>query len=187
VLLLPAILAGWLVGVVRARSFGRPYQLPELRFLWLVFVAFLPQFAVLYLPGLRKLLPDLWTAILLTASQLILLGFAWLNRARPGMGILFAGAALNFTVMAANRGFMPISPKTAGHLNPNLDVPSGSRFGLKDILLPPEATRFEWLADRFLLPAWFPYQAAFSAGDVLIALGVFVLLAYQDVHKRNST
>ncbi len=186
-LLLPAILAGWLVGVVRARSFGRPYQLPELRFLWLVFIAFLPQFAILYLPGLRRQIPDSWSAILLSASQLILLGFAWLNRTQPGMGILFAGAALNFTVMAANRGFMPISPRTAGRLDPDLDVPPGSRFGLKDILLPPEATRFEWLADRFLPPAWFPYQVAFSAGDVLIALGVFVLLARQDATTRNST
>jgi hypothetical protein len=33
------------------------------------------------------------------------------------------------------------------------------------------------LADRFLPPTWFPYQVAFSLGDVFIALGVFWLLA----------
>jgi len=57
------------------------------------------------------------------------------------------------------------------------DVQPGSRFGAKDILLHPQNTRFEWLADRFLLPTWFPYQAAFSLGDVFIALGIFYLLA----------
>jgi hypothetical protein len=39
------------------------------------------------------------------------------------------------------------------------------------------------MADRFLLPAWSPYQVAFSLGDVFIALGAFGILAYQ---KSNT-
>ena len=99
------------------------------------------------------------------------------------MKILICGFALNFAVMAANNGFMPISPQTASRLVSHsvlLDVQPGDRFGIKDILLPPQDTRFEWLADRFLPPGWFPYQVAFSLGDVLIALGVFWLLARQN-------
>jgi hypothetical protein len=90
--------------------------------------------------------------------------------------------------MTANRGFMPISPETASRLIPQEileDIPAGNRFGLKDILLPPEQTRFEILADRFLPPAWFPYQAAFSLGDVFIAFGVFWLLASQNQIALN--
>jgi hypothetical protein len=82
--------------------------------------------------------------------------------------------------MTTNGGFMPISPQTASHLvSEDLlqDAQSGSRFGTKDILLRPEDTRFEWLTDRFLPPAWFPYQVAFSLGDVFIAFGAFWLLA----------
>jgi hypothetical protein len=88
--------------------------------------------------------------------------------------------ALNLAVMAANSGFMPISPQTASRLVSEerlLDIQPASRFGAKDILLHPQDTRFEWLADRFLPPGWFPYQVAFSLGDVFIALGVFWLLA----------
>lgn len=147
-----------------------------------MFVAFLPQFAVLYLPDIRGQVSDAVAGSLLIASQILLLGFAWLNRGLPGMKILLIGAALNFTVMAANGGFMPISPQTASRLVPEeavADIPVGERFGTKDILLPAEDTRFELLADRFLPPVWFPYQVAFSLGDVFLAIGVFRLLAGQ--------
>lgn len=192
-ILLTAVALGLAVGLGMARLRGQPYQLPDLRHLWLVFIAFLPQFAILYVPGLRQQISDEWAGMLLTASQLLLLGFAWLNRKLPGMMVLIIGAALNFTVMTANGGFMPISPQTASHLVSQetlADIPTGSRFGVKDILLEPEATRFEILADRFLPPAWFSYQVAFSLGDVFLAVGVFWLLASQPQNasepKRNS-
>jgi hypothetical protein len=118
----------------------------------------------------------------------LLLGFAWLNRRLPGMMTLLLGAALNFTVIAANRGFMPISPQTASHLVPQTvleNIQPGERFGTKDILLLSQDTRFEWLADRFLPPAWSAYQVAFSFGDVLIAAGIFWLLAFQGLSDKN--
>lgn len=180
--LLVSVLAGLAAGMGWAWLRKQPYQPPDLQYLWLVFVASLPQLIVLYLPAVREQISDLWSAVLLTASQLLLLGFAWLNRKLPGMSFLLIGAALNFTVMTANRGFMPISPQTASRLIPEevlMDISIGDRFGTKDILLLPEDTRFEWLADRFLPPVWSPYQVAFSLGDVFLAMGVFWLLAVQ--------
>lgn len=159
---------------------GQPYPVPSLRSLWLVFVAFLPQFLVAYLPVGRDFLPDTPAALLLISSQLVLLIFVWLNRRQPGMIILFCGVLLNLSVMTANGGFMPISPQTASRLVPEellQNVEIGSRFGTKDILKPAEDTRLEWLSDRFLPPAWCRYQVAFSLGDVFIFFGVFWLLA----------
>ena len=179
-ILLLALAAGLLAGLVWARWRGHPYQAPELGHLWLVFVAFLPQFVVIYLPITRETFPDSLVAASLLASQILLLGFAWLNRRIPGMSILICGVLLNLIVMVTNHGFMPISPQTAGHLvskNSLLDIPLGSRIGPKDILLHPQDTRFEWLADRFLTPAWFPSKVAFSLGDVFIAIGAFWMLA----------
>jgi hypothetical protein len=180
VVLLLAIAAGLLVGVGWARWRGQPYHPPELQYLWLVFVAFLPQFIVVYFPVTRKLFPN-WLVIgFLLASQIMLFGFVWLNRRIMGMPILLCGVALNLAVMTANGGFMPISPQTASRLVSEdrlRNIQTGSRFGVKDVLLRPENTRFEWLADRFLLPTWSPYQAAFSLGDGFIALGIFYLLA----------
>ena len=186
-ILLAALVLGLAVGLGMARLHGQPYQLPDLRHLWLVFLAFLPQFAILYIPALREQVPDRWAGIFLTASQVFLLGFAWLNRKLPGMMVLLVGAALNFLVMTANGGFMPINPQTASRLVPQEvleEIPIGSRFGLKDILLDPQDTRFEILADRFLPPAWSSYQVAFSLGDVFLAVGVFWLLIQP---SKNST
>ena len=188
-ILLPAVGLGLAVGLGTARLRGQPFQPPDLRYLWLIFLAFLPQFAILYIPALRPQVPDLWAGIFLTASQALLLGFAWLNRKHPGMLVLLVGAAFNFLVMTANGGFMPINPQTASRLVPQeilADIPTGSRFGVKDILLEPETTRFEILADRFLPPDWSAYQVAFSLGDVFLAVGVFWLLASQPQNALNQ-
>ncbi len=179
-ILLLAIAAGLLVGLAWAGWNRQPYRPPDLQHLWLVFVAFIPQFIVVYLPITRRLFPDWLVVGFLLASQIILLAFVWLNRRIMGMPILLCGVLLNLTVMTTNGGFMPISPQTASRLvsEDRLKIiQTGSRFSTKDVLLRPENTRFEWLADRFLLPTWFPYQAAFSLGDVFIALGIFYLLA----------
>ena len=143
-------------------------------------MAFLPQLVVAYLPVTQHLIPD-WLAVSsLSASLMVFLAFVWLNRRLPGMPILIIGLGLNLMVILANRGWMPISPQTASRLVGGNVIQSfslGSRFGQKDILLFPQDTHFEILADRFLVPDWFPYKVAFSLGDILIALGVFWLLA----------
>lgn len=81
---------------------------------------------------------------------------------------------------------MPINPNTVERLVGAERMASfelGSRIGYKDVLLPTAETRLEWLSDRFLPPAWVPYQVAFSLGDVFIAFGAFWILAYQ---KSNA-
>jgi hypothetical protein len=148
--------------------------------MWLVLVAFLPQLVVAYLPVSHSLLPDWLAASSLSASLILFLAFVLLNRRLPGMPILIIGLGLNLIVILANRGWMPISPQTASHLMGGGAVQSfslGSRFGEKDILLLPQDMHFGILADRFLLPDWFPYKVAFSLGDTLVALGIFWLLA----------
>ncbi len=175
-ILLAALIVGLLVGWGAARRRGQPYQAPDLISLWLVPVALLPQMLAVYLPA-PKGPAGSWFAVALPLSLILFLIFIWINRRLPGMPLLLAGLLLNLLVIAANGGWMPISPETASHLPGGFDAVTGGRFGLKDILLLPQDTRFELLADRFLFPGWFPYQVAFSLGDILVAAGVFWLLA----------
>jgi len=112
--------------------------------------------------------------------MILFLAFVWINRRLPGMQVLLVGLLLNLIVMAVNGGWMPISPEVASRVlgdNVQKHVNLGSRFGQKDILLPAQNMHLAFLSDRFLLPAWSPYQVAFSAGDILIAVGAFWLMA----------
>lgn len=158
----------------------QPWQAPEVKFTWFAILAFLPQFILFYVPATRQF-PQTWVAVGLVLSQILLLIFCWLNRHTPAFWILAAGLAMNLAVIVANGGLMPISPETAGRLISleNLQaIPLGSRFNYgKDILLLTENTRLALLSDRLLPPAWSPYQVAFSLGDVVVAIGAFLLMA----------
>ncbi len=173
---------GLVAGMGVSKWRGRPFHPPTFKHIWLVFLGFLPQLLVIYIGSNRFSIPDWIAASCLVTSQLALLIFAWLNRSLPGMYILILGLILNLAVIALNGGFMPISPQTAmrlvGDEHSNSLIP-GNRFGLKDILLSVQETRLEVLADRFLPPVGFPYQVAFSLGDIFITAGAFWLLAYQ--------
>lgn len=188
-ILLTALILGLLAGWGWARRNKRPFRVPELKFLWLVPAAFLPQLAVSYLPGSAAPVPKQLASLALPLSLLVFLSFVWLNRQLPGMSILLTGLVLNLIVIAANGGWMPISPETASRLAGGAAIQGmvpGSRFGQKDVLLLPQDTRLALLADRFLPPGWFPYQVAFSAGDILVAIGAFWLLADQRASPSHS-
>jgi Family of unknown function (DUF5317) len=187
-ILLFAVLAGLLAGLGLAHWHKQSYVAPTLRAAWLVLIAFLPQLFIAYLPATRQSFDNGFASASLLASLILFLVFAWMNRHLPGMPILIGGLLINFLVIAANGGWMPISPQTASILA-GKDVLQfmnlGDRFGEKDILLSAKNIHFEFLADRFLLPACFPYKVAFSLGDILISVGVFWLFA-KPTTKLNS-
>ncbi len=168
------------MGLGLARWHKRSYTVPSLRATWLVVIAFVPQLFIAYLPATHQSFDNGFASASLLASLFLFSIFAWLNRHLPGMPILIGGLLLNFVVIVANGGWMPISPQTA-NLLAGKDVLQfmnlGDRFGEKDILLSAQNIHFEFLADRFLLPTWSPYKTAFSLGDILISVGVFWLLA----------
>ena len=188
--LLSAVILGCLVGWGVARAKKGRYQAPGLNHIWLVVAAFLPQLAIAYVPSAQPIVPDWLSSIVLVASLVVFLAFVWLNRRLPGMPVLMTGLVLNLLVIASNGGWMPISPDTASHLRGGDSLQTadlGRRFGQKDVLLLPQDTHLAPLADRFLLPAASPYQTAFSPGDILVAIGVFWLLARPSTDPEIST
>jgi hypothetical protein len=175
-----AVIAGLAAGLIRAWVGKRPYRTENLKGPGLVLIAFLPQLAAFYLLKGGSKLPDAWAPYILVGTQVVLLGFAWLNRKVAGFWLLGPGLLLNFLVIVLNGGLMPISPEMVRKIYPGAPETSWQvheRLGSgKDIVLPVSETRLWFLSDRFVFPDWMHYQVAFSVGDVLIALGAFWLL-----------
>jgi hypothetical protein len=179
-ILLIAVVVGLFAGLMRAKLARSRFVLPDLHRLWLVLVAFALQWPVFYWDATQRRFSDTAAAIALVTSQTLLLLFVWRNRRQPAFWWLSAGLLMNFLVIVLNGGLMPISPETVSRLASSQvseRYPPGSRLGgTKDRVIVEEQTFLPWLTDRFVTPAWWPQRAAFSLGDLFVALGAFLLL-----------
>ena len=186
-ILLLAVAAGLVASLVRAKIKNRHLQPPDLHLVWLVPIAFLPQWLAFHLPATRRLVADSAAVAILVTSQALLLVFAWYNRKKPGFWSMGTGLALNLLAIILNGGLMPVSPEVVTELLPDRSPDTwqvGERIGW-NIILPLNTTRLWWLTDRLLMPAWFPYRKALSIGDMLIAIGAFWLLWTSGESKRG--
>jgi hypothetical protein len=180
VVLLAAVVVGFIATYLRARLTGRRLRPIKFKFIWLVFIGVIPQIILFQLPVLGSQIPDALVSITLVASQVTLLAFALLNLKQPGVWVLGLGLLANFLAIVSNGGWMPISPVTVHSILPSLpnDYPLvGRRLGLsKDWVFVPGDINFFRLADRFTTPDWMYYRVAFSLGDILIGIGALLLL-----------
>jgi len=140
----------------------------------------LAQSALVRLYG-ADLIPEGLLRAGLVLTYLALLGFIGRNFRLPGIRIIAVGVILNFAVIVANGGLMPVSPETLAQVSPPehaADVAVGNPVPYsKDVLLERHNTRLWWLSDAFTLPAFASsHSTAFSVGDVLIMIGLLYLL-----------
>ena len=158
-------------------SGGRLRNLASLRWrhAWLPLLAFGLQACFVVYGRERASVPTWVRVFVLLVTCAGLIGFLLVNRHLPGSRLLLAGAALNFIVMLANGGFMPVTPQAlerAGHSG-YIVAQGGDQFvrRSKDIVLEKEDTRLWFLSDVFGIPAPLPFSSNFSPGDLLIGLG----------------
>jgi hypothetical protein len=130
-------------------------------------IFFLQAAFVLYAPG-----QTLWQMLLIMTSHLALICLFLLNRHVAGARLFVLGLILNTTVMAANGGWMPITPETYQAIRPNRVVELQSRApASKGIMLTRAETRLWVLSD--VIPVHLPWHKnAMSLGDLFLILGV---------------
>lgn len=175
-----AVLVGIGASLVRHRgqTFAQIASIP-LQSAWLVLLAVALQWPLLRAPG-GPTQEVAVQQVLFLLSHLLLLAFVWRNRRLPGIVVAGLGIAINLLVILANGGFMPIAPEALMRIHPDGTSdwwPIGTHYGYsKDIILMREGTRLWPLSDVLVLPRPFPWPAAFSPGDLVIAAGIVVLL-----------
>lgn len=172
VLLSAPVVAGLAAGYLTDGRLGRVAE-QLLRGLWLLYAAAVVQLLSHAPPVAQLLSPTAqrWlTAGVFAAVGVALLvnipGLSWL--ARCGVGVVFAGGALNAAAILPN-GHMPVAPaalrddgvKAIGALDPHHAVETS-------------ATRLRWLGDIVPVP-WL--HTVVSVGDIVLMLGIALLVA----------
>lgn len=187
-ILVLAVLASFLIGLIRTRGRIGALSKIHLRATGLVFMALALQIPLLRSLGERVDGPFPLISVLFLLSYPLLLIFIWRNRRLPGTWLLGVGVILNLLVIAANGGFMPISPDTLVGLRPSTAPYQWEtgyhRYHSKGIILARSDTSLWGLSDIFVIPPPFPLPTAFSVGDVFIAAGAFLFL--QKAMRSNS-
>jgi hypothetical protein len=179
---MPFIIATILGGIVGLLRGGRFYNLTHLPIRWsaLPLLAVGLQVYVLFGPGREEAGRFSVPALLILASYGLLFAAFVANRRLPGMMWLGLGSALNFLVILANGGWMPVTAEllaVAGFVNTPATVVRGQRVLFsKDVVMVSQEMNLSWLSDRFVLPKAGPLTMVFSAGDVLMMLGLFCVV-----------
>lgn len=171
--ILYGVVAGLAVGRLLGGQVGRLADL-DLRLPWVAIAALAVQ-VVLFLPSVGDALGPIapWAYAASTAAILVVL---LVNVRIPGIAIVAAGAACNLAAIAANGGYMPVSPDALAALGWTETRGYSNSAAVAEPALGP-------LTDVFALPAWLPFANVFSVGDVLIAAGLAVTIALA-MHRR---
>jgi uncharacterized protein YebE (UPF0316 family) len=121
------------------------------------------------------------------AVYVVGLCFLWMNRDQKGIMLIWIGVLLNFIVMIANGGRMPVSLDAAAILDPAFTTFLKEGLYAKHQILT-DASVFGFLGDIIPLSHPYPREQVISIGDVIINIGIFMFI--QDLmlqHKGKKT
>ncbi len=177
-MLLDAVVLTLLVGLCAGGRLGRLKEI-ELRAVWVFLLAAAVRIALDVLGAKGSLLtPRFGPWLSVGAYFLLLLGF-WLNRHLRPVRWVAAGVLLNFLVIAANGGSMPVDRALAQRsASPELVKLLDSPSYVVHKPVTPE-TRLAFLADILPLPMLCPrprWYSPGSVGDILLTFGACALL-----------
>jgi hypothetical protein len=155
------------IGLLLGGRLGRLGEI-ELRVPWLFLAAIAIQVVAFPLDFLPWRMEETAASVLWVASYALLVVAAVLNRRITGVPIVAVGMLLNLAAILANRGTMPVR-LDALHDAGRTAVTHANSTALAD-------PHLAWLVDRWAAPSWIPLANVFSIGDVVIAVGAFVIV-----------
>lgn len=172
-LVVPGFVLGWACkGRLRGLS-----QL-GLRSIWLVLLGLVVQVVAMGYAGRSWPWVAQYRPAIIVGTYLLVLVGLWRNWRVPGMAVVGLGFALNFAVILANGGQMPVTRQTI--------TASGQGWALagmhdgqpvwqsKDVLLRQDETRLWPLSDVIVTPP--PHPRAASVGDFVAYAGIGLVI-----------
>ena len=162
--ILYAVLGGLIGGLATG---GSPARLGQLRLRWapLIALGMAVQVLLFWSPIGSALGPA--AAFGYVLSNVAVLAAVAANLAIPGLRLLLVGGAFNLLAIVANGGYMPASPAALAAAGILPEPGYSNSVASETAVLGP-------LTDLFAMPSWVPMANVFSAGDVLIGVGVAI-------------
>jgi hypothetical protein len=161
------VLAALVVSLALGGSLRRLAELP-LRATWLFFGAVVLQIAAFPFAFLPWTTGDATQKGLWLASYLLLLAAAVANRRLAGVPIAALGMLANLAAIVANGGRMPVAAEAMRA--------AGDSYAVRNNSIQSADPTLSWLVDRWAAPDWIPLANVFSVGDLVIAVGAFVIV-----------
>jgi Family of unknown function (DUF5317) len=166
VLALPVVMA-LALGLALGGSLGRLAEI-RLRAPWLFLAAIGLQLVAFPVDGMPWHTHEAVASALWVGSYGLLVVAAALNLRITGVPVVAAGMCLNLAAILANGGTMPVGYEAMRNAG-RVAVSHANSTAMSEPSLP-------WLVDRWAAPDWLPLANVFSVGDVVIALGAFVIM-----------
>lgn len=161
------VAAGLLLGMLLGGSITSLASL-RIRSLWLAYAAIALQVVAFPSGLLPWSTPDGIARVLWLVSYALLAALVLRNCRVPGIAVIGMGQACNLIAIIANRGHMPVTRNA-------LDG-AGLSYHLRNNSIWLDHPHVSWLVDRWAVPGWLPLGNVYSAGDVLIGIGVLATL-----------
>lgn len=140
---------------------------------WLVPTSLFIQFLIFSEFALNAILPLDIVALLHVSTYILLLLFVVINFKVPGILLIGLGTLSNAMAIIFNGGFMP-----------NKLFPPGVIFS--NVIGISPNSRLLFLSDVLYLPEWLGLPPAFSIGDILLILGLFVYLVINSREPKST-
>lgn len=186
-MLFEAVVLALITGIIFK---GRPANLKtfEIKHAWLIFggliVRYVPKLLELKFMGFIPVEIEEIAPLFFAVSYMMLIAGCAFNLDQWEMIVVLSGVVLNFAVVIANGGYMPVSREILEASGYPLNELKNARIDMNHILTGDD-TRLRFLADNIPLTRLYPMKKIISLGDILMSAGVFMLI-FRRLRGRSS-
>lgn len=185
-MLVESLGGGLLVGKVRGGKFSN-ISSGEIRGWYFIGASFLVEFSAVYFAskGVSIIIDGIPFIHLL--SYILLFFGLFMNFDKYAFWIITVGVLLNFIVIMANGGQMPISHEAliSSGLFENAAAIAQGRIVTHTVIN--ETTKLKFLADILALPKFYPRPKVYSIGDIFMAVGIFIYIQQLMLGKKANS
>lgn len=163
----------------------------SLKYWYLFIIGFLLEFVSVYLGGKQTgLIYEFLSSyfIYIHALSYIIIGIGLvLNFKNKSLIVFFIGHVLNFIVIIANNGQMPVSGSGLEKLGLLKNLEMLNSGSVLTHTLVNEATKFKFLGDVIQIPKPYPLPKMISIGDVFLLIGIFLFIQGAMLSKNRKS